>query len=75
MSWAVPSTARVPNQSRVTGPNARPTRAVPNRWEAKSTTRMAMVIGSTKGAKIGVATSSPSIALSTEIAGVIAPSP
>ena len=36
---------------------------------------MATVIGTTKGANTGVATSRPSTALSTEMAGVIMPSP
>ena len=34
-----------------------------------------MVIGTTAGASAGASTFSPSMALSTEIAGVIAPSP
>jgi hypothetical protein len=36
---------------------------------------MPHVMGSTAGARAGLATVSPSIALSTEMAGVIAPSP
>ena len=44
-------------------------------WMRNRPTRMTIVIGTTYGVKTGVATSSPSTALSTEIAGVIMPSP
>ncbi len=49
--------------------------AVPRLCTRNSPTRIAIVIGTTNGPKTGVATSSPSTALSTEIAGVIMPSP
>ena len=57
------------------GPNSRPTRCVPCRWIAKTPIRMTTVIGTTYGSKSGVATFSPSTAPSTEMAGVIMPSP
>jgi hypothetical protein len=59
----------------VIGPNDTPTFAVPWRWIANSAIRIPIVIGTTYGLNAGVATSSPSTAERTEIAGVIAPSP
>ena len=50
-------------------------RAVPSGWTANSTSRMTTASGSTYGVSVGVARLSPSSAESTEIAGVIAPSP
>ena len=70
-----PKNAIVENQTRVIGPNSLPTLPVPRRWMANSPTRMTQVSGTTTGSSWWVATSSPSIALSTLIAGVIAPSP
>ncbi len=70
-----PSRAIVPNQTSVMGPNTAPTPPVPRRWKAKSPTRIATVRGSTQGVRLGTATSSPSTALSTEMAGVIMLSP
>ncbi len=63
------------NQTTMTGPNNRPMVAVPRRWIANSPIRIASVTGSTKSAKAGVTSFSPSIADSTEIAGVMTPSP
>ena len=63
------------NQSPITGPKTRPTVAVPNRWMANSVVRIARVIGTTKSSRPGAAISRPSTADSTEIAGVIIPSP
>ena len=71
----IPSTARTANQSIMTGPNTRPTRSVPRRWKENSRTRTTMVIGITARWRTGAATSKPSTADSTEIAGVIMPSP
>ena len=65
----------VKNQTSIIGPNSAPTRPVPRLWMAKSPTRTTHVSGMTTGLSAGVATSSPSIALSTEMAGVIIPSP
>ncbi len=48
---------------------------VPRRCMANRPIRMTMVSGSTAGASEGASTLRPSIALSTEIAGVMAPSP
>jgi hypothetical protein len=50
-------------------------RAVPCDWIANSTTRIATAIDTTYGPSPGAAMVSPSSAESTEIAGVIAPSP
>jgi hypothetical protein len=73
--FTTPSTAMVTNHTSVTGPKILPTVAVPRLCMAKSATRMTMVMGMMYGSKRGVATSSPSTALSTEITGVIIPSP
>ena len=63
------------NQSSITGPKIAPIFAVPRFWTMKRPTRIAMVMGMTYARKTGVAISSPSTALSTEMAGVIIPSP
>ena len=63
------------NQTTMTGPNSRPMLAVPRRWIANNPIRIASVTGRTKSAKAGVTSFSPSIADSTEIAGVMTPSP
>lgn len=57
------------------GPKRAPTLAVPRRWKANSATRIPIVIGTTNGSSTGVAISRPSMALNTEMAGVIMPSP
>ena len=49
--------------------------SVPRRCTRNSPARMAMLTGMTQSAKALVATSNPSTADSTEIAGVINPSP
>jgi hypothetical protein len=48
---------------------------VPKRWIANSPARMASAIGTTSVSIEGETTSRPSTAESTEIAGVIMPSP
>ena len=63
------------NQRSVTGPNSQPTVPVPLRCSMNSATRMATAIGTTRCATPGLATSRPDTAESTEIAGVIMPSP
>ena len=63
------------NQTSVTGPNTAPMPPVPRFCIANSTTKMTQVMGTTNGEKALVATSSPSTADSTEIAGVMTPSP
>ncbi len=63
------------NQHSVNGPNTVPMPPVPRFCTANSASRITQVIGTTNGEKAVVATSSPSTADSTEIAGVITPSP
>ena len=63
------------NQTTITGPKTRPIRWVPKRWIAKTPTRIAIVAGITRACRLGTATFTPSTAESTEIAGVIIPSP
>jgi hypothetical protein len=63
------------NQTSVVGPKTLPMPAVPRFWTTKSPTRTATVSGRTTGFAADVATSRPSMALSTEIAGVMTPSP
>ena len=70
-----PSSASVANQTIMMGPNSAPTLPVPRFWTANSPPTTSSVIGMTNGLNAGVATSSPSTAESTEIAGVISPSP
>ena len=65
----------VTNHTSMTGPNSVPTPAVPRFWRANRSRSRAAAIGTTHGASPGAATSSPSTAASTEIAGVITPSP
>ena len=57
------------------GPKARPIRAVPLRWMAKSTVRMRIAAGRTIWSAAGLMTDRPSMALITEMAGVIIESP
>ena len=71
----MPSTASTANHTTVTGPKIAPIASVPRRWIANSTMSIAMVSGTTNREKAGVAMESPSMALSTEIVGVIMPSP
>src|SRR5437867_3193301 len=59
----------------VTGPKSAPSRAVPRRWTRNSAARITTVAGTTYSTSRGVATLSPSIALRTEMAGVMTPSP
>ena len=59
----------------MTGPNSAPMLAVPRRWIMNRPTRMAIVTGRMNGSKSGVTSFSPSMAESTEIAGVMTPSP
>lgn len=70
-----PSTASTTNQVTVTGPNTLPTFAVPKRWVANSDTSTSTVIGTIQLCNCGATTSRPSTADSTEMAGVITPSP
>ena len=72
---SAPSDASTANQSSMIGPKARPMRSVPLRWIWNSATRMTRVMGTTEPPSPGAASSSPSTALSTEMAGVMTPSP
>ena len=63
------------NQTTMTGPNSRPMLAVPRRWIANNPTRIASVAGKMNCSKAGVMSLRPSMADSTEIAGVMTPSP
>ena len=71
----MPNAPTTRNQTNMIGPNRRPTVAVPSRCSMNSTTRIAEAIGTTRCSSDGAATSTPSTADSTEIAGVIMPSP
>jgi hypothetical protein len=70
-----PSKASTANQSKVTGPKNRPTVAVPKRCAANSAVSTTSVNGTTQRCSAGAATSRPSTADSTEMAGVMTPSP
>ncbi len=70
-----PQAAITVNHTSITGPNRRPTAAVPTRWPANSSTMITAVIGTTRWPSDGCTTFSPSTADSTEIAGVIMLSP
>ena len=74
MPW-MPSAAITANHPNITGPKIRPMKLVPFFCMTNRPTRMTTVSGMTAGASDGASTFSPSIAESTEIAGVIAPSP
>ena len=63
------------NHTDITGPNSLPTRVVPWRWKKKSAASTASVPGTTQLCSAGAATVRPSTAPSTEIAGVMTPSP
>lgn len=70
-----PVTASIANHSTITGPNQRPTTAVPNRCTRNSATSTTRAAGTTQGVSAGVITLRPSIAPSTEMAGVMMLSP
>ena len=72
---STPSSASDANQAMVTGPNTRPTTCVPKRWVANSATSTSTVIGTIQACSCGATISRPSTAESTEIAGVMTPSP
>ena len=63
------------NQISMIGPNMPPIQDVPLRWMRNSTARMTTVKGTTACSICGAYIFNPSIALNTEIAGVIVPSP
>jgi hypothetical protein len=72
---ATPHAPMATNQATMTGPNIRPTAAVPLRCTMNSKTMITAVIGTTALSSDGWTTLSPSTAESTEIAGVIMLSP
>ena len=57
------------NQIEITGPNSQPTAPVPNRCTMNSPIRITSAIGTTRLDRLGVTTSRPSTAETTEIAG------
>ena len=65
----------VTNQTSINGPKAVPTRAVPKRCTTKRPMRMTTVSGTTAAEKFGLTSLRPSMAESTEMAGVMMPSP
>ncbi|MNV88018.1 hypothetical protein D3C71_1821880 [compost metagenome] len=71
----MPSTARQVNHSSVIGPKNLPMPAVPCFCSANSASSTSSDSGSTNWRKCGETTSRPSTAESTEMAGVITPSP
>ena len=73
--WLTPSTASTANHRSVTGPKKRPMPAVPFFCTANRANRMTSVSGITPACSRGESTSRPSTADSTEIAGVMTPSP
>ena len=70
-----PSTAMVANQTKVMGPKNLPMPAVPRFCTQNSKNKITSVSGITAFLKAGEMTSRPSTAESTEIAGVMTPSP
>jgi hypothetical protein len=75
MIQGTPSTAMAINQHKVTGPNTDPMRPVPRFCTQNKPIRIPQVKGTIKGVKAWVATPRPSMAESTEMAGVMTPSP
>ena len=63
------------NHTTMMGPKNFPSAPVPRLWMAKSAARMPTVAGTTYGLRPSSATPRPSMAESTEIAGVMTPSP
>ena len=70
-----PSATSAMNHTSITGPKKRPMPPVPKRCTANSTVMSSSVTGTTTPCSAGAATSRPSTADSTEMAGVITPSP
>ena len=70
-----PSSAMSRNQTTMIGPKIVPMPLVPRCCTRNSPIRITTVIGTMNGSNTWVATLKPSTALSTEIAGVIMPSP
>ena len=73
--WDTPSTAMVANQIKVMGPKNLPMPAVPRFCTQNKPNKITSVSGMTYFLNVGEMTSRPSTADSTEMAGVITPSP
>ena len=73
--WETPSTAMAANQTKVMGPKNLPMPAVPRFCTQNSRNRITKVSGITDFLKAGEMISRPSTAESTEMAGVMTPSP
>ncbi len=73
--FQMPIAASEMNQIEVIGPNSLPIFSVPKRCTANTASSTTTVIGTMKACRPGAATSRPSTAPSTEMAGVITPSP
>ena len=70
-----PSAAITMNQITSTGPNSQPIVPDPNLWSTNSAIKIATDSGTTRCARAGVATCTPWTDPSTEMAGVMMPSP
>ena len=73
--WKMPSPASTMNHSTMIGPKTRPIRCVPRDCTANRIARMTTVSGTARCPRSSLTTLRPSVAESTEIAGVSAPSP
>ena len=63
------------NHTSITGPNNLPMLWVPRRWIRNSPIKITIVTGTVNCSKSGAMSFKPSIADSTEMAGVMTPSP
>ena len=75
ISFDRPSNASTANQTIMIGPNTWPIAPVPRLCTRNSSTRMTIAMGMTQSASEVDTSSRPSTALSTEMAGVMTPSP
>ncbi len=71
----MPSSASVRNQITIAGANSLPTLPVPRFWIANNAVSTSSDSGTIKLSSSGAIICSPSMAESTEMAGVITPSP
>ena len=74
-SLDTPSTASTANHTIITGPNSTPMAAVPRLWMENRPSRMTAAMDCIQLSTAGAASFTPSTADSTEMAGVIMPSP
>ena len=81
MTWGASLMCQAPNppmtrnQTSIVGPKMPPMALVPLNWKAKRPTRITAEMKGTLWAKLGSKVFKPSTAPSTEIAGVMMPSP